>query len=287
MINTQRILPARFFLQKTFLLALIAVFILVSVAVRAQDVRQPGFNDSLAGSTVKPASQFVVVIDAGHGGRATGAAGKFSLEKNITLAITLKLGKLIQDSCPDVKVIYTRTTDADLGLLERADVANQNHANLFLCIHCNAGRYHEETPPGAETYVLGLSDVSRNLEAAIRENSDITKEANYKEKYGGFDPYSPESYVIFSMQQGHNLHKSLKIANYIQAQLFKNNRVDRGVKQEPLSVLRNTHMPGVLIETGYITNTEEEKFLNSEDGQQTIARSILDAFILYKADVGK
>ncbi len=244
-------------------------------------------NPDTGTSYKKTLKQFVVVLDAGHGGNATGANGKFSLEKNITLAITLRLGKLIQQNCPDVKVIFTRTTDESVGLNERAEIANQNHANLFLCIHCNAVRKHQASPPGAETYVLGLTDVSRNLEAAIRENSDITKEANYKETYGGFDPYSPESYIIFSMQQGRNLHKSLRIANFIQAQFYKNNRVDRGVKQEPLLVLRNTHMPGVLIETGYISNPEEEEYLNSDDGQQTLAKSIFDAFLQYKTEVAK
>ncbi len=282
MINTQRI-----FLSKIYFFLILSFVIfsaLLLTVTRTYAQQAPGFSDSLTG-TAKPVRPFIVVLDAGHGGKATGANGRFSLEKNITLAITLKLGKLITDSCPDVHVIYTRTSDESVGLNDRAEIANQNHANLFLCIHCNAVRKHEASPPGAETYVLGLSDVTRNLEAAIRENSDITKEVNYKETYAGFDPYSPESYILFSMQQGHNLHKSLKIANYIQAQFYKNGRVDRGVKQEPLLVLRNTHMPGVLIETGYISNPEEEEFLNSQDGQLTIARSIFDAFVLYKSDV--
>ena len=284
MINTKGI----FFPKFNFFLAihtgLFLSFLILTNLVYGQTLVASGFNDGPIGEkkTEKP---FIVVLDAGHGGKATGANGRFSLEKNITLAITLKLGRLIKENCSDVRVIYTRTTDESVGLNDRAEIANQNHANLFLCIHCNAVRKHEASPPGAETYVLGLSDVTRNLEAAIRENSDITKEANYKETYGGFDPYSPESYIIFSMQQGHNLHKSLKIANFIQAQFFKSGRVDRGVKQEPLLVLRNTHMPGVLIETGYISNTGEEEFLNSEDGQETIARSIFDAFVLYKTDV--
>lgn len=282
MINTQRI-----FLSKIYFFLILSFVIfsaLLLTVTRTYAQQGPGFSDSLTG-TAKPVRPFIVVLDAGHGGKATGANGRFSLEKNITLAITLKLGKLITESCPDVHVIYTRTSDESVGLNDRAEIANQNHANLFLCIHCNAVRKHEASPPGAETYVLGLSDVTRNLEAAIRENSDITKEVNYKETYAGFDPYSPESYILFSMQQGHNLHKSLKIANYIQAQFYKNGRVDRGVKQEPLLVLRNTHMPGVLIETGYISNPEEEEFLNSQDGQLTIARSIFDAFVLYKSDV--
>lgn len=282
MINTQRIFLSKIYF---FLILSFVIFSALLLTVTRTYAQQAlGFSDSLTG-TAKPVRPFIVVLDAGHGGKATGANGRFSLEKNITLAITLKLGKLITDSCPDVRVIYTRTSDESVGLNDRAEIANQNHANLFLCIHCNAVRKHEASPPGAETYVLGLSDVTRNLEAAIRENSDITKEVNYKETYAGFDPYSPESYILFSMQQGHNLHKSLKIANYIQAQFYKNGRVDRGVKQEPLLVLRNTHMPGVLIETGYISNPEEEEFLNSQDGQLTIARSIFDAFVLYKSDV--
>jgi len=230
---------------------------------------------------------FVLVLDAGHGGHDSGAKGRYSMEKDVALSITLKVASLVRINSKDINLILTRSTDDFIELNERARIANQYKSNLFVCIHCNSVRNHRYSPEGAETYVLGLSDVNRNLENAIRENSVITLEANYQEKYGGFDPNSPESYIIFSMKQNRNLRKSLRIANEIQAQFYKNNRVDRGVKQEPLLVLRNTTMPGILVETGYISSAGEEDYLNSGDGQNTLARSIYDALVQYKNEMYK
>jgi len=234
----------------------------------------------------KPASKpFVVVIDPGHGGKAPGARGKYSNEKDITLAISLKLGELINTSLPDVKIYFTRTNDASVDFNDRTGLANSKKADLFVCIHCNSVPRHAHSPQGVETYVLGLSDENRNLENAIRENGDIKLEDNYKQNYDGFDPNSPESYIIFSLFQNHNQKRSYKFASFVQAEMEKSGRINRGVKQEPLIVLRNTAMPGVLIETGYISDPEEEVFLNSADGQEIIARAILQSITEYKNEV--
>ncbi len=230
---------------------------------------------------------FLIVIDPGHGGKASGARGKFSNEKDITLAISLKLGELIVQKLPDVKVFYTRTQDVSVDFNDRTQLANGQKADLFLCIHCNSVPKRAHSPQGAETYVLGLSDENRNLENAMKENADIMLEDNYKQNYDGFDPNSSESYIMFTLFQNHNQKRSYKIASMIQASLEKYGRINRGVKQEPLIVLRNTAMPGILVETGYISDPEEEIFLNSPEGQSTIANAILDAFILYKTDIGR
>ena len=230
---------------------------------------------------------FIVVIDPGHGGKAGGARGRFSNEKDITLAISMKLGALILNTLSDVKVFYTRTQDVSVDFNDRTQLANGQKADLFICIHCNSVPKHAHSPQGAETYVLGLSDENRNLENAIRENADIKLEDNYKQNYDGFDPNSPESYIMFTLFQNHNQKRSIKFANLVQASLEKAGRINRGVKQEPLIVLRNTAMPGVLVETGYISDPEEEVYLNSADGQTTIAKSILEAFIQYKEEINR
>ena len=230
---------------------------------------------------------FIVVIDPGHGGKAGGARGRFSNEKDITLAISLKLGELINQFLPEVKVFYTRTQDQFVDFNDRTQLANSQKADLFICIHCNSVPRRAHSPQGAETYVLGLSDENRNLENAIKENADITLENNYKQNYDGFDPNSPESYIMFTLFQNHNQKRSYKLASLIQASLEKGGRINRGVKQEPLIVLRNTAMPGILCETGYISDPEEEIFLNSQEGQALIAKSILEAITQYKADINR
>jgi N-acetylmuramoyl-L-alanine amidase len=157
-----------------------------------------------------------IVIDAGHGGDKPGAVGKKSQEKTLTLQMALKLGKLIEDNCPDVKIIYTRTTDVDVALAERARLANKAKADLFLSIHCNS--WTNPTPTGVETYVMGLSQSKANMEVAKKENADILLEKGYKDNsdYQGFDPNSPESYVMFAMYQNAYLDKSLDFAGMIQ-----------------------------------------------------------------------
>jgi len=221
-----------------------------------------------------------VVIDPGHGGHDSGCLGASSNEKNVALAVSLKLGKLIEENFPEINVLYTRKTDVFIELHRRAQIANQAKADLFICIHCNAG---PKTAYGSETFVMGLHKTNENLDVAKRENSVILKEDNYEKKYDGFDPNSPEANIIFSMFQNAFLEQSLYFASRVQHE-FKNNahRHDRGVKQAGFLVLYKTAMPSVLIETGFLTNADEEKYLNSAEGQEKIASSILNAFQSYK-----
>ncbi len=227
-----------------------------------------------------------VVIDAGHGGHDTGCLGSNSKEKDVTLAIALKLGKEIEQNCPDVKVIYTRSTDVFIELNERADIANRAKADIFISIHCNANT--NKTAYGTETYAMGLSKSEANLNVAKRENSVILLEENYETNYDGFDPKSTEAYIIFSLYQNVNLDKSINIAAKIQNQFSKKDqRFNRGVKQESFLVLWRTNMPSILIETGFLTNKEEEVYLTSENGQNAISNSIYKAFKDYKTDLEK
>ena len=225
-----------------------------------------------------------VVIDPGHGGAKPGAQGSRSWEKNITLSVAKKFGKLIQDNYPDVKVIFTRTTDVDISLAERARIANRNKADLFISIHANS--HPSSTPTGVETFVMGLSESRANLEVAKKENADILLEADYKtnKDYAGFDPNSEESYIIFTLTQNAYLEKSLNFAQAIQSQ-YKNNlrTINRGVKQAELFVLYKTAMPSVLTEIGFISNPGEESFMLSDEGQAKIALSLFNAFMNFKA----
>jgi len=218
-----------------------------------------------------------VVIDAGHGGHDPGALGKQSREKNINLAIALKLGKMIRDLSQGVRVIYTRDKDNFVELYRRAGLANEQKADLFISIHCNANNNH--TLKGAETYVMGLHKSAANLNIAKLENSAILLESDYQSSYNGFDPNSDESYIIFSLNQNSNLDKSTDFAAAIQKQIVERGGVNnRGVRQAGFLVLYKTTMPSVLVETGYISNPEEEKFLISEKGQDYIAAAIYRAF---------
>ena len=222
-----------------------------------------------------------VVIDAGHGGKDPGSVGRKSTEKEVVLAIALKLGKYIEDKLPEVKVVYTRTTDEFIPLHKRADIANSEKADLYISIHANG------TPnslvDGTETLVLGLHRAEENFEVAKKENSVILLEDDYSVHYEGFDPGSPESYMIFSLMQNLYFEQSIDFAAYVQTQFRERvSRKDRGVKQQGLLVLARTSMPGVLIETGFMTNPDEEKFLMSETGQDYIASAIFRAFRDYK-----
>ncbi|MCK4638298.1 MAG: N-acetylmuramoyl-L-alanine amidase [Bacteroidales bacterium] len=225
-----------------------------------------------------------VVIDAGHGGRDPGALGKKSKEKDIALSIALKTGSYIEKNLPDVEVIYTRKTDKFVELYKRAKIANQNNADLFISIHCNAN--NSSKIYGTETYVMGLHKSQANLEVAKAENASILKEENISDEYEGFDPNSPEAYIIFTLYQDAFLEQSINIASKVQKQ-FKE-RVglkDRGVLQAGFWVLYKTTMPGILIETGYLSNPKDEKFLNSKDGQVYIASAIYRAFKEYKKEI--
>jgi N-acetylmuramoyl-L-alanine amidase len=221
-----------------------------------------------------------VVIDPGHGGHDSGCLGSSSKEKDVALAISLKLGKFIEENFKDIRVIYTRKTDVFIELHERAEIANNNKADLFICIHCNSG---PKEAFGTETYVMGLHRSENNLNVAKRENAAILMESDYKVKYDGFDPNSPEANIIFTLYQNAFLDQSLALSSQIQKQFKeKLGRYSRGVKQAGFLVLYKTTMPSILIETGFLTNLAEEKFLSSDTGQENIAESIFKAFKLYK-----
>lgn len=224
------------------------------------------------------------MIDAGHGGKDTGTIGKKAKEKDVALRIALLLGGYIEKNLPGVKVIYTRKDDRFLELEERAAIANKARADLFICIHANANK--NSKAHGTETYVMGLHKDEGNLEVAMRENSVILQEDNHEERYEGFDPKSTESYILMSISQSAYLEGSLSFAGKVESQ-FKGRagRVSRGVKQAGFWVLWRTTMPSVLIETGFLSNGDEEQFLASENGQELIASGIYRAFKEYKAEV--
>ncbi|MFZ4399807.1 MAG: N-acetylmuramoyl-L-alanine amidase family protein [Bacteroidales bacterium] len=223
----------------------------------------------------------VVVIDAGHGGHDPGAIGSKLKEKDVVLALALKLGKLIETNFNDVKVIYTRKTDEFIELFRRAKIANENHADLFISLHCNSAKSKESY--GTETWVMGLSKSKSNLEVAKKENAAILLEDNYSASYDGFDPNSPEANIIFSLFQNAYLDQSLDMAAKVQKH-FRNSikTIDRGVKQEGFLVLYKTTMPAILIENGFVSNLKEEEILGTEKGKNDIAHSIFSAFKEYK-----
>ncbi len=222
-----------------------------------------------------------VIIDAGHGGKDPGSLGKNTSEKEIVLAIALKAGKYIEEHCEDVKVIYTRKTDIFVPLMQRAEIANSNKADLFISIHANGSENKQVY--GTESLVLGLHRAGENFEVAKKENAVIFLEDNYHTKYEGFDPNNPESYIIFSLMQNLYFEQSINFAALLQEQFrVRAQRKDRGVKQQGLLVLAQTAMPGILIESGFVTNPDEEIYLQSEEGQEYIASAIYRAFRDYK-----
>jgi N-acetylmuramoyl-L-alanine amidase len=226
----------------------------------------------------------VVVIDAGHGGKDPGALGKQTREKDIVLAIALKVGQYIEDNISNVKVIYTRDRDEFVELHERANIANRNNADLFISIHANW--WTNTRSSGTETYTMGASDDKRNLQVAMKENSVITMEEDYTTNYEGFDPNSAESYIIFNLMQKTFQQQSVDFAGLVQDQFRERaRRYDRGVKQERFLVLWRTTMPSVLIETGFISNPTEEAYLRSREGQEYLASAIYRAFKSYKAEI--
>ena len=225
---------------------------------------------------------FVLVIDAGHGGKDAGAVGQLTKEKDINLNVALALGRLVEQNCPDVKVIYTRKTDVFVTLQGRADIANRNKADLFISVHTNSSPVGKAAPMGAETYTLGMHRAADNLEVAKRENSVITQENNYKQTYHNFDPRKSESYIIFEFMQDHNMQQSVDLARAIQRNYTSSGRHNKGVHQAGFLVLRATSMPSVLTELGFISNAEEEKFLHSRQGVETLARAIFEGFKAYR-----
>ena len=229
---------------------------------------------------------FTVVIDAGHGGKDPGAKGSLVSEKAINLSVALKLGSLITANHKDVNVIYTRKTDVFVELMERAEIANRNKADLFISIHANSVDKRRSNVKGAETYTLGLADSDENLEVAIRENAVILQEDNYRQRYDGFDPNSIESYIMFEFLQNNNMEQSVILASDIQRAFASAKRENRGVRQAGFWVLRSTSMPGVLVELGFLSNKEEEQYLRSVAGQNQYARSIYNAFKSFKDKYG-
>lgn len=236
-----------------------------------------------------------MVIDAGHGGKDPGCHGSKYKEKDVALAVALRLGKYIEDNMKDVKVVYTRKTDVFLELQERAEIANRAKADLFICIHCNSACYRDkklkrdicnDDAHGAETYVMGIKNEQGKLDVARRENSAILLEDNYVKKYDGFDPNSDESYIIMSQFADTYLGQSLDFASRLQKQYRdKGGRADKGVKRASLWVLWRTYMPSVLTEIGFLTNPEEEQYLGSAKGQDYVAAGIFRAFREYKDDI--
>ena len=226
--------------------------------------------------------RFTLVIDPGHGGHDAGALGAISKEKNINLAVALRFGKYVERNLPEVRVIYTRKTDVFIPLNERANIANRANADLFISVHTNAlpaGKIAR----GFETYTLGMHRAKDNLDVAMQENSVISMEKDYQQRYQGFDPRSSESYIIFEFIQGKNMERSVELARMIQRGVCDGaNRPDKGVHQAGFLVLRETSMPGCLIELGFITTPDEERLLNDDSRVDDIARGIYEAFAKYK-----
>jgi N-acetylmuramoyl-L-alanine amidase len=231
-------------------------------------------------NTYGQTNNFKVTLDAGHGGKDNGAQYFGNKEKDLNLAVTLKVGKLLEQN-PNVELIYTRKTDEFIELRERANIANRSNSNLFISIHCNANK--KPTGNGSETYVMGMSRANMNLEVSKAENSVIFLEDNYQKTYKGFDPNNPETLLGLITIQESNLTSSIDLATKIQNNFSSTiNIKSRGIKQEPLWVLDATTMPGVLIEIGFISNELDVSVLESEDGQDKIAKAIADAIISYK-----
>ena len=254
-------------MRKTYKIKRILTFILIIFSVI-------GYSQS---------NNFKVTLDAGHGAHDFGAVYEGRVEKNIALAVVLKVGKILA-ATPQMDVNYTRKTDVFIDLIERANIANRFNANIFVSIHCNANR--NTAADGTETYVMGLSKVASNLEAAKKENSVITLEKDYKQKYEGFDPNSPETMIGMTLMQEEYLDNSISLASKVEDAFEDLGKKIRGggVKQAPFMVLHKAYMPRVLIEMGFISNTTEGNKLNSEEGQDEIAKAIADAIISYKKE---
>ena len=231
-----------------------------------------------------PSFALTVVIDAGHGGKDPGAIGYSYQEKDINLLVSLLVGQAIKTKYPEVNVVYTRSTDVYLPLQERAAIANRANGDLFISIHTNACESHNAV--GTETFTLGLAKTNANFEVAKRENSVMLLE-NDKEVYQGFDPTSPDSYIMFELMQSTYIDLSILMADYVQTEFTTLGRSDRGVRQAGFWVLHQVKMPSVLVELGFITNAAEEKYLGSQDGATRLANCIVAAFGKFKHEYDK
>lgn len=253
--------------------------------IKRTTLKQVFITAALAVVTITSAqvsSKFKVCLDAGHGAHDFGATYHGFVEKQINLEIVLKLGKILEQD-PSIDVVYTRKTDTFIELVERANIANRASANIFVSIHCNANRNTEAY--GSETYVMGLSKSASSLEVAKKENAVITLEDNYKKTYAGYNPNAPESLISATLAQEEYLDQSIELASRIQDNFEdKVNRKNRGVHQAPFMVLHKAFMPRVLVETGFISNYAEGSYLNSEEGQTNMAKSIADAIFRMKAE---
>ncbi|MBR0194866.1 MAG: N-acetylmuramoyl-L-alanine amidase [Paludibacteraceae bacterium] len=223
---------------------------------------------------------YTVVLDPGHGGKDPGAVGKFSKEKDLNLKLALQVGQLITKQYPDVNVVYTRSTDVFIPLQTRADIANKNNADLFISIHTNSAE--AKSPCGVETFILGTDRMEANLDVAMRENAVMKLESDYKTTYQGFDPNSIDSYIMFELMQNSYMDQSLRFAEQVQQRFVGHlNRGDRGVRQAAFWVLLKTACPSILFEMGFISNPEEEKFLNKETSMAQMANALVNAFAAY------
>ncbi len=251
-------------------------------AAHSQAAEPEGDADAAA-STPSGYRLRTVVLDAGHGGKDRGCSGAKAREADVALAIILALGKEIKENMPNVKVIYTRKTDVFVDLDERAAIANRNHADLFISVHCNAGPSQSH---GTEVWTMGLHKTTANLGVAQRENSVILQEKDYQKRYDGFDPRSPQSHILFSLFQSAYITNSLRFAQRVDKQLRTTvSRPSRGVKQAGFIVLWKSTMPSVLIESGFLTNPTEERYLNDKANQSYMAAGIYRAFRDYKREL--
>lgn len=235
----------------------------------------------VSGASFRVLKSYLVVVDAGHGGKDPGTSGKVYKEKDIALAVALRLAALLEKD-PHFRVQLTRDDDTFVELNRRADTANKLHADFFVSIHCNAS--HKKDVHGSETYALGEHKSQENLSVVMRENSAILLEEGYKRTYNGFDPNSEEAYILFSLVQHAFLKQSLRLARRIEDSMVqRTQRPSRGVRQAGFLVLWRTSMPAVLCEIGFLSNPQEEKYLASEAGQEHIAQAIYEALRQYTA----
>jgi N-acetylmuramoyl-L-alanine amidase len=225
-----------------------------------------------------------IVIDAGHGGVKPGAAGKYSLEKNVALKVALKLGKKLEEELPEIKIIQIRKTDVDVDWYRRAEIANDAKADLFISIHCNSMGGSDRTTRGTETFVGAYRRINE-MDAGLKENEDILKDKDYKKK-GTYDPTNPEELIMLSLYKSLYRTKSLALAKMIQKNYTNvNKRVNRGVKEQGLLILQRAAMPSVLTEIGFISNPTEEDYINSPEGQEEIVTAIVNAIKQYKKEI--
>ncbi len=237
------------------------------------------FNANAQGYKIK-----TIVIDAGHGGVKPGAKGAYSWEKDVALKVALKLGAKLQEELPQIKVIQTRKTDVDVDWYRRAEIANDAKADLFISIHCNSMPKGNNYTKGTETFVGAYRRINE-MDAGLKENEDIIKDKNFK-KHGTYDPTDPEEIILLSLYKSLYRSKSLALASYIQKNYTEvNKRVNRGVKEQGLLILQRAAMPSVLTEIGFISNPEEERYINSDEGQEEIVTAIVNAIKQYKKEV--